>query len=77
MTTIVFSHPWEGSFNRAILDGVEKKLREEKRPYQVINLVVDGFNPTMTVNDLALYNRGETADPLVAKYGECCKILMS
>ncbi|MBE6318575.1 MAG: NAD(P)H-dependent oxidoreductase [Bacteroidales bacterium] len=70
MTTIVFSHPWEGSFNRAILDGVEKKLREEKRPYQVINLVADGFNPTMTVNDLALYNRGETADPLVAKYGE-------
>ena len=70
MTTIVFSHPWEGSFNRAILDGVDKKLREEKRPYQVINLIADGFNPTMTVNDLALYNRGETADPLVVKYGE-------
>lgn len=70
MTTIVFSHPWERSFNRAILDGVDKKLREEKRPYQVINLIADGFNPTMTVNDLALYNRGETADPLVVKYGE-------
>lgn len=70
MTTIVFSHPWEGSFNRAILDGVDKKLREEKRPYQVINLIADGFNPTMTVNDLVLYNRGETADPLVVKYGE-------
>jgi len=70
MMTIVFSHPWEGSFNQAILDGVDKKLREEKRPYQVINLIADGFNPTMTVNDLALYNRGETADPLVVKYGE-------
>lgn len=70
MTTIIFSHPWEGSFNQAILDGVDKKLREEKRPYQVINLIADGFNPTMTVNDLALYNRGEAADPIVAKYGE-------
>lgn len=70
MTTIIFSHPWEGSFNRAILDGVEVKLRKEKRPFQVINLVTDGFNPTMTANDLALYNRGEAADPLVAKYGD-------
>lgn len=70
MTTIVFSHPWQGSFNQTILDGIENKLHEEKRPYQVINLVADGFNPTMTVNDLALYNRGEAADPLVAKYGD-------
>lgn len=70
MTTIIFSHPWQGSFNRAILDGIEKKLRDEKRPFQMIDLVADGFNPTMTANDLAGYNRGETADPLVAKYGE-------
>ena len=44
MTTIIFSHPWQGSFNRAILDGIEKKLRDEKRLFQVINLVDDGFN---------------------------------
>ncbi|MBQ3605847.1 MAG: NAD(P)H-dependent oxidoreductase [Muribaculaceae bacterium] len=70
MTTIVFSHPWEGSFNRVILDGVVEKLREKGRVFQVINLVADGFNPTMNVTDLALYNRGEAADPIVAKYGE-------
>ena len=70
MTTIVFSHPWEGSFNRAILDGIEWKLRNEGRTFQVINLIADGFNPTMRAADLALYNRGEAADPLVAKYGE-------
>ena len=70
MITIIFSHPWEGSFNRAILDGVEVKLRKEKRPFQVINLIADGFNPTMTAADLALYNRGEAADPLVAKYAD-------
>ncbi len=70
MTTIVYSHPWEGSFNRAILDGIVKKLREEKRPHQVMNLVADGFNPTMNVTDLALYNRGKAAEPIVAKYGE-------
>lgn len=70
MTTIIFSHPWEGSFNRAILDGIEWKLRNERRTFQVINLIADGFNPTMMAADLALYNRGEAADPLVAKYGE-------
>lgn len=70
MTTIIFSHPWQGSFNRAILDGIEKKLRDEGRSFQVIDLVKDGFNPTMTTADLALYNRGETADPIVAKYGD-------
>lgn len=70
MTTIVFSHPWEGSFNRAILDGIERKLRDEGRTSQVINLIADGFNPTMTAADLALYNRGGAADPMVAKYGD-------
>ena len=70
MTTIIFSHPWQGSFNQAILAGIEKKLREEKRPYQVFNLVADGFNPIMKESDLALYNRGEAYEPLVAKYGE-------
>lgn len=70
MTTIVFSHPWQGSFNRAILDGIVNKLHDEKRPYQVINLVADGFDATMKGSDLALYNRGEAADPLAAKYGE-------
>ena len=70
MTTIIFSHPWQGSFNRAILDGIEKKLHDEKRQFQVINLVNDGFNPSMSASDLAGYNRGHTHDPLVAKYGE-------
>ena len=70
MTTIVFSHPWQGSFNRAILDGIEKKLRDEKRDFQVINLVEDGFNPVMGEKDLSLYNSGKTADAMVVKYGE-------
>ena len=73
MTTLIYSHPWQGSFNRAILDGIEKKLRDEGRSFQVIDLVKDGFNPTMTTADLALYNRGETADPIVAKYGDMLK----
>lgn len=70
MTTIIFAHPWEGSFNRAILDVVIDTLHRQKRQYQLIDLVADGFNPTMTANDLAGYNRGDTPDPLVAKYGE-------
>ena len=36
----------------------------------MIDLVADGFNPTMSEIDLAQYNRGKTPDPLVTKYGE-------
>ena len=33
MKTIVFAHPWNGSFNKAILDKVVEKLDETKEKY--------------------------------------------
>lgn len=68
MVTIIFSHPWHGSFNHAILEAVKNKLESQKREYQVIDLVADGFNPLMTTDDLKGYSRGESPDPLVNKY---------
>ena len=57
MKTIIFSHPWDGSFNRVILDQVMKKLDETKEKYTVIDLNKDGFNPVMTEKELAYIHK--------------------
>ncbi len=68
MTTIIFSHPWHGSFNHAVLETVTQKLDEQNTPYQIIDLTADNFNPAMTTDDLRLYSKGDSADPIVQKY---------
>ena len=73
MKTIVFAHPWNGSFNKAILDKVVEKLDETKQKYTIIDLNKDGFNPVMTEEELSLYSQGKSIDPLVEKYQEILK----
>ena len=69
-TTIVFAHPWHGSFNKAILDTVIKRLDAKSKDYQVIDLNKDNFNPVLQEGDLALYSKGTTTDKLVLSYQE-------
>lgn len=73
MTTIVYAHPWDGSFNKAILNTITEKLDKEKKEYRVIDLNKDNFNPVFTKEELALYNQGKYLDPLVGKYQEIIK----
>ncbi len=73
MKTIIFAHPWHGSFNKAILDSVTGRYDEMKEEYTVIDLNKDGFNPVMTEEELALYSQGKSTDPLVEKYQEILK----
>lgn len=68
MTTIIYAHPYDGSFNNAVLQEVKKALDENNSPYTVIDLYADGFNPALEAASLRLYSRGQTADPLVEKY---------
>lgn len=67
-TTIIFAHPWHGSFNKAILDVVTRELDKKEKAYQLIDLNRDNFNPVMQESELALYSKGQSTDPLVAKY---------
>ena len=69
-TTIVLAHPWHGSFNKAILDTITQKLNGTAKPYQVIDLCKDEFNPVLQEHDLAIYSKGQTTDQLVLKYQE-------
>ena len=73
MKTIIFAHPWNGSFNKAILDKVVEKLDETKEKYTIIDLNKDKFNPVMTEEELSLYSQGKSIDPLVEKYQEILK----
>lgn len=73
MVTIIFSHPWFGSFNTAILDTVINKLITENKKYQVIDLHKDGFNPAFTTDELALFSKGETPYELTKQYQEKLK----
>jgi len=68
MVTIIFAHPWHGSFGKAILDTVTGKLEKGNKAFQVIDLNKDNFNPVFTESELALYSRGGFSDPLVEKY---------
>jgi len=73
MTTVIFAHPWHGSFNKAILDTVTEELQNNNLSYQVIDLNKDNFNPVMTESELSLFAKGESLDPLVSKYQSMLK----
>lgn len=73
MKTIVFAHPWSGSFNKAILDSAVKRLEEKNIRYTLIDLNKEKFNPVMTEEELALFSKGECIDPMVEKYQKILK----
>ncbi|MBD5247276.1 MAG: NAD(P)H-dependent oxidoreductase [Barnesiella sp.] len=68
MISILYAHPYEKSFNHAVLETVKKRLDEQGREYKVLDLYADGFNPALEAQSLRLYSRGETADTLAAGY---------
>lgn len=73
MITIVFCHPQTQSFNHRILDAVTKALSDQGREYDVINLYGEHFNPVLDSAGIELYEKGESDDPNVKKYGEALR----
>lgn len=65
---IIYAHPWDGSFNHALLEDVKNRLVAKGKTVSVIDLNKDGFNPVMSPSDLRLFSRGEYADPLAKDY---------
>jgi len=73
MTTIIFAHPWHGSFNKAILDTITSKFEQLNKAYKVIDLHKNNFNPVFSEEELAVYNQGKALDPLILYYQEIIK----
>ncbi len=65
-TTIVYAHPYEESFNHAVLQEVLDAVGD----CYLIDLYADGFDPVLSREDLAVYNQGGTTDPLVTTYNQ-------
>lgn len=68
MITIVYGHPYAGSFNHAILDAVREALTARNARHVVIDLYADGFDPAVRAGALALYGAGRTNDALAEQY---------
>lgn len=67
---IVYCHPYNESFNHAVLDSVQTNLKKRYLDYQLIDLYGEHFNPVYSSEELSLYHQGGTVDPLVKKYME-------
>lgn len=67
-TLIIYCHPWEGSFNHAVLEALVARLEREGKSYELIDLYADGFEPAMSVTELAGYGAGAVHDLLVERY---------
>lgn len=67
-TAIIYAHPYDKSFNHAILDSLTSAMGAENVPCEVIDLYRDGFNPVYQPEELALFSQGKYLDPLVEKY---------
>lgn len=70
---IIYAHPWDGSFNHAILADVKERLTLKGHAVDVIDLYKDGFDPVMRPGDLKFFGRGEYSDPLAKDYVERLK----
>ncbi|WP_239373090.1 NAD(P)H-dependent oxidoreductase [Snodgrassella gandavensis] len=67
-TLIIYSHPYEQSYNHAILNKTISLLKESGKDFDIIDLYKDGFSPVYTSEELKLFSTGQTTDPLVEKY---------
>ena len=72
-TLIVYCHPYQGSFCHAVLEALTSKLSAAGTPYDVIDLHADEFDPTYSTEELSLFSRGGTVDPLVERYQKMLK----
>lgn len=68
MITIVYCHPYDHSFNHAILQSITDRFSGEGREYDVINLYAEGFDPVLDSENLSLYSKGRTHDEMVVRY---------
>lgn len=72
-TLIIYNHPYEGSYNYAILESVVKGITRAQGKYEVIDLDKENFNPVMTSADLLGFVKHQAVDPIAISYAEKIK----
>jgi len=67
-TLVILSHPYAKSYCHALYERVVRTLEACGHTVDRLHLDQDGFDPVMRGPDLAVYARGQSADPAVAAY---------
>lgn len=67
-TVIVYAHPYEKSFNHAILETMKEAIASRGEKYDVIDLYTEGFDPVYHPEELALFREGKYLDPKIERY---------
>ncbi len=65
---VVYAHPYDKSYNHAILESTLEGLREGNHEIDFLDLNNDDFNPIMTSEDLQAASMGKVVDPKVIEY---------
>jgi putative NADPH-quinone reductase len=70
MTTIIYAHPPGEGMNSSLRSVLEEHLRASDKPYRLIDLYRDGFQPAMTAEEREIFFdcAGESTDALVRDY---------
>ena len=65
---VIIDHPWQKSFNFAVLKTVSETIIENKHMIDILDLNRETFDPVMREEELALYTDGGYLDPKVKEY---------
>lgn len=65
---VVYCHPYEKSFNHAVLENTLEALKAQDHTVRLIDLYADNFVPVYDKEELRLFHTGGTHDPLVTRY---------
>jgi NAD(P)H dehydrogenase (quinone) len=64
---VVYAHPNQESFNRAVLNAFTRGLETKKLSYEVVDLYAINFQPCLTSKDLAAFQTGNIPDDIRAQ----------
>lgn len=68
MKTIIYAHPYVGSFNHEILNRLSNYFSMHDEEFEIIDLYGDDFDPLLRGENLATYSEGKTDDEKVKRY---------
>lgn len=68
MKTIIYAHPYAGSFNHEILNRLSNYFSMHDEEFEIIDPYGDKFNPLLMGENLATHGQGQTDDEQVKRY---------
>ena len=67
-TLVILAHPYAKSYCHAVYERVTQTLEQAGHTVDRLHLDHEGFDPIMRGPDLAVYAKGQSADPAVQSY---------